>query len=149
MAESFSSQAAGVLRLEAHFGDSWEAVEPLALPFFNGQQVAVTFECGAVPNLDFMQAADAALLNFLALGEVERLASTKAVLANYEWTLVNDGPPLPLDKPADIWQYVEPRHLHVFEDEEGRRTTSICWWNRSASGKLSTAFNWYFGRVEC
>lgn len=118
MAGLFSSQVAGVLRLDAHFGDSWEAVELLAVPFFNGQQVAVTFECGAVPNADTIQVADAALLNFLALGEAERLASADAVLANYEGALANDGPPLQLIAPVDIWKYVEPRHLHVISDEE-------------------------------
>ncbi|GAA4024569.1 hypothetical protein GCM10022409_05720 [Hymenobacter glaciei] len=121
MPDSLVSKAAGALRLDVVFGDTWEAVAPLAVPFFDGQQVQVAFDCGAVPEAGFMRAADAALLNLLALGEAERLAVTDAVMANYQQALLDDGEPLPLTQPSDIWQYIQPRHLLVrFEEDEAQ-----------------------------
>ena len=118
MVESFSSQAAGALQLDEHFGDSWAAIEPLALPFFNGQQVAVSFEGGATPSQHFTQAADGALLNFLSLSAADRLAATDAVFANYQQVLAWAGQQLALNEPSDVWRYVTPQHLHIIEESD-------------------------------
>jgi hypothetical protein len=121
MPDSFVSKAAGVLKLDATFGDCWQSIDPLAVPFFGGRQVKVAFDCGASPDEKFMQAADTALLKLLALGEAERLAVTDAVLANYHQALVYDSKPLPLKESTDIWQYIEPHHLLVrLEDDEAQ-----------------------------
>lgn len=118
MPESLVSKATGALKLDAVFGDTWESIAPLAVPFFSGRQVQVTFDCGTVSEAGLMEAADAALLNLLALGEDERSAVTDAVLANYQQALLHDGEPLPLKQPSDIWGHIEPRDLLVILNED-------------------------------
>jgi hypothetical protein len=119
MAESYESKVAGVLRLEPHFGDSWEAVASLAVPFFGGKRVPVTFHCGTEPDFAFLLSGDAVLINFLGLGEVEQLESAATLMSNYHQNLDDDGGTLLLNYPSDLWHYVDPRHLHLMDGGEG------------------------------
>ena len=118
MINSLVSQVVGPLVRDAHFSDWWSTPEPVAIPYFDGLRMTVTFD--GIDEANCLQEADAALRNFLKLSSTDRIADSPAVLANYKENLqFSDIEPLELSEPSAIWAYVQPQHLAVTSETEG------------------------------
>lgn len=110
----------GAFQQDAQFDDWWNG-PTLDIPFFGG--LPVPFSCiDLIPDADlaFISEANEALKHFLQLGKAERLAASPGILQNCKEFLSAVGIEEEEDQvlwdiqdPTEIWQYVEPSHVHI------------------------------------
>jgi hypothetical protein len=117
--KTITSAIIGKLRQHKEF-DNWWVSKGVAVPFFDGTALAVTFT-GYRPEEDaaFIADADSALRNFLSLGEADRLQISGHVHRNCTDFLEDVGydeidAPLHAIKTAEeIWAFVHPQEIYV------------------------------------
>lgn len=116
---TITSSIIGPLTEDKQFTYWWKS-QPVAVPFFDGEKLPVTF-MNYAPDDDpaFMQEADAALQSFLNFGEAERKAASAQVYKNCMDFLAAvttdefDAPMLQMEEAAEVWQFVYPTDIFV------------------------------------
>jgi len=103
----------GELVRDASVPDWWVS-QPVPVPFFSGRPLRFVIETdddGDSIEADFV----AAVAAFRSLGDIQRVAMSDAVAANYRemLDLVEDLEPLEIAVVADIWRFVMPTEVRV------------------------------------
>jgi hypothetical protein len=115
-----TSQVAGELTQDEQLDDWWESTAAIAVPFFDGRALPVVF-MNYTPAEDaaFLQQADDALRNFLALTMADRLAVSAHVHKNCTDFLEvvghdeADEPMHAIKDASEIWAFVHPTNVYV------------------------------------
>jgi hypothetical protein len=119
MSNTITSQVIGTLTQDKTFPDWWASGE-IAIPFFDGEKLTVTFT-DFMPDDDehFVREADAALISFLSLGREDRLALSNSIYKNCnEVVEVTDDEYIPeeiraIKDETQVWDYVHPTEIYV------------------------------------
>jgi hypothetical protein len=119
MAVELQSKVAGRLIQNGNFADLWVAAVPLAIPYFDGVRLEITFEEIDPSDPISLERADEVLTNLLQLTSFDRQLDTAVALENYESVLEYLQEPLKLMAPDDIWQHIHPTSLLVTSESDG------------------------------
>ena len=119
MAIELYSKVAGRIVQDPVFANFWMTAEPLAIPYFGGALVEVTFAELNPSDPATLEQADEVLANLLRLTITDRQADTAALLENHQLELEYIEELLKLTLPNDIWQHIHPTSLVVTPEIEG------------------------------
>lgn len=119
MNKEIISKIIGRLKQEESFPDWWKS-EKIAIPFFDNDKLTIIF-MDFEPELDttFIDEADQALRNFLALKTDDRNSISELVYKNcmdfleaVEYDEI-DEPLRQINNKSDIWNFIHPSEIYV------------------------------------
>lgn len=117
MSKTIQSKTIGPLKQTDFLPDWWESAD-IAIPYCDNKPLCICIT-DYVPGSDqkFMEEADVALANFLALTNADRLNISALVVKNYtdymESADEENKPVLTLNDDTDIWNYVTPKEIYL------------------------------------
>src|SRR5262245_52733471 len=117
--EKITSAVIGELRQDDRFHNWWIS-EETTIPFFDGKTLTINFiDCEPEKDAKFIDEADGALKNFLALTSADRLKISHHVYRNCAEHLEiaefdgSDQLLRDINSENEIWRLVHPRWLYV------------------------------------